>query len=299
MPGGSPAAVDREPQILHNRCKRGKKGMNIFEKTTELQAAGVSSCLVTVTEASGGTPARAGFKMLVTESGELFGTVGGGALENRAIEEAKQLLARGESLFLQLDLAKLGMTCGGRVSLFCEYLPAARGFVLFGGGHVGRALTPMLEALGFRVTVFDNREEVAELLRAQSRTVVIEDYQDISAVAGRVRADRCCFIATHGHEHDYRVLKQLLELDVEYRYIGLIGSKNKVLTTLKKARREGLKIPAQLYAPVGLDLGGDTAAEIAVAVAAEVVAVQYGRTAAHMRLPEVTARGLTDGESGG
>jgi xanthine dehydrogenase accessory factor len=263
--------------------------MDIFEKTTELRAAGVNSCLVTVTKASGGTPARAAFKMLVTESGGLFGTVGGGALENRAIEEARQLLVRGESLFLELDLATLGMSCGGRVSLFFEYLQAARGFVLFGGGHVGRALTPMLEALGFRITVFDNREEVAGLLRGENRDVVIGDYADISAVADRVRADRRCFIATHGHQHDYRVLKQLLNLDAAYSYIGLIGSKNKVLTALNKARREGLKIPEALYAPVGLNLGGDTAAEIAVAIAAEVVALQHNRPAAHMRLAEVTA----------
>lgn len=260
--------------------------MNIFAKATELQAAGVNACLLTVTEASGGTPARVGFKMLVTEAGGLFGTVGGGALENRAIEEARQLLARGESLYLQLDLSKLGMTCGGRVGLFCEYLPSARGFVLFGGGHVGRALAPMLEALGFRVTVYDNREDVAGPLRAENRSVVIGGYDDISAVAERVRADRHCFIATHGHAHDYQVLKQLLTLDTEYRYIGLIGSKNKVRSTLEKARREGLKIPEQLFAPVGLDLGGDTAAEIAVAIAAEVVALEHSRPAAHMRLPQ-------------
>jgi xanthine dehydrogenase accessory factor len=263
--------------------------MDILKKATELQTAGIDSCLVTVTEAGGGTPARVGFKMLVSETGELFGTVGGGALENQAIEEAKELISRGRSRMLQFDLAELNMTCGGRVSLFCEYLAGSRGFVLFGGGHVGRALTPMLEALGFSVTVFDNREEVAGLLRAENRTVMIGDYNDISEVADRVRADRFCFIATHGHEHDYQVLKQLLTLGVEYRYLGLIGSKNKVRTTLKQAREEGLKIPERLYAPVGLDLGGDTAAEIAVAIAAEVGAVQYGRPgAAHMRLSEVS-----------
>ncbi|MBN2552458.1 MAG: XdhC family protein, partial [Spirochaetales bacterium] len=165
-----------------------------------------------------------------------------------------------------------------------EYMQARQGFMLFGGGHIGRALTPILESLDFRVTVFDSRPEVRDLLvEKDGRSIIIGDYEDIGTAADVLRTCRFCFIATHGHLHDFQVLKQVLEAKEDYRYVGLIGSRSKIRTTLEKLAASGLKAPEFLYAPVGLKIGGDTPAEIAISIAAEVVAVQHGAEAPHMR----------------
>jgi len=250
--------------------------MNIYRTCAELLESGASLVMVTVLKASEGSPGKPGFKLLYAQDGRLFGTVGGGALELRAVEEAGRVLETRTNLILTLNLAQLGMVCGGEVSLVFEYLPAQKGFFLFGGGHVGRALVPILESLGFLVTVFDNREEIKAQL-------------DISPVLEQAAASGFCFIATHGHEHDYAVLRQLLAYSNRYRYIGLIGSKIKVKNTLERLRAEGMAAPGCLFAPVGIRLGGSTAAEIAVSVAAEVVALRHGVKADHLRLSEPEA----------
>ena len=259
-------------------------GMNIFTTCSELLEAGHAFAIVTVIEASRGTPGKEGFKLLVADDGRLFGTVGGGALEHRAIEEARQVLKRDQGRILSLELADLGMVCGGKVTLVLEPVKSHTAFAVFGGGHVGRALSPILESLRFRVTVFDCREEmVAELKKNGPRSVLVESYDNLDKVKALLLPAKYCFIATHSHEYDYAILKQLLRFSDEYRYIGLIGSTRKVAEVAHRLQNDGIALPAYLFAPVGLDLGGNTAEEIAVAVAAEVIARRHDTPAAHLR----------------
>jgi xanthine dehydrogenase accessory factor len=258
--------------------------MDILKQCSGLLEQGTDIVLVTVVKASSGTPGKEGFKMILTDRGELFGTVGGGAIEHRAVEDGKDVLKSRENRLEAYNLEKLGMKCGGQVTLLYEYMQGRQGFMLFGGGHIGRALTPILESLGFRVTVFDSRPEVLNLLgESEGRTIITGDYEDIGSAVETLQGCEFCFIATHGHLHDFQVLKQVLEAKDGYRYIGLIGSRSKIRTTLEKLKAAGLKAPEYLYAPVGLKIGGDTPAEIAIAIAAEIVAVVHGAEAPHMR----------------
>jgi xanthine dehydrogenase accessory factor len=258
--------------------------MEILKQCSSLIERGINIVLVTVVKAGSGTPGKAGFKMILTDRSELFGTVGGGAIEHRAVEDAKEVLRTRENRLEEYNLEKLKMKCGGEVTLLYEYMQGRRGFMLFGGGHIGRALTPILESLGFRVTVFDSRPEVRELLReTEERTLIIGDYVDIGSAVERLQSCEFCFIATHGHLHDFQVLKQVLQTRDRYRYVGLIGSRSKIRSTLERLEAEGLQVPDYLYAPVGLRIGGDTAAEIAISIAAEVVAVVHGAEVPHMR----------------
>ncbi|MBN1836142.1 MAG: XdhC family protein [Spirochaetales bacterium] len=258
--------------------------MDILRKTADLLDQGEDLVLVTVVKAGAGTPGKPGFKMIVARSGALHGTVGGGELEARALEEAGEMLRTAEGGLREYDLGELGMKCGGRATLLFEVFRARASFVLFGGGHIGRALSPILESLGFRVTVYDSRPEVRGLLSdGEQRIVVQGDYGDLSSIQATLAASEYCFIATHGHEHDYVVLKQVLAAKPQYRYVGLIGSRPKIRATVKRLAADGLERPPFLYAPVGLAIGGDTAAEISVSVAAEILAVRYGAAAPHMR----------------
>jgi xanthine dehydrogenase accessory factor len=260
--------------------------METLRRCLQFLEEGCDVLLITVLQASQGTPGKEGFKLALASDGRLSGTVGGGALEHRALADARELLVKRRNALIPYNLAELGMRCGGEATLAFEFLAAQRGFILFGGGHLGQALAPMLEALGFRVTVYDSRPDMRETLEtpvAARRTVVIGEYTDLGPVRSRLEAAEFCFIATHGHLHDYAVLKQVLQAPGERRYIGLIGSRAKVGHTRERLAAEGIAIPDSLYAPVGLELGAQTPAEIAVAVAAEVVAILHGATVPHLR----------------
>ncbi len=260
--------------------------MDIFRTCIEWQEQGKDFVLVTVTETEGSGPGRRGFKLLVSEEGELTGTVGGGALEYNTVEKAKEILAeRKVSEYHTFDLAEIGMSCGGRTGLFFEYRPSKKQFVLFGGGHIGRAITPVLESLGYQVTIFDSRESVKEFANPDTgRQVIINPYGDISPDKDRVLSAGRCLIFTHGHDGDFDVLRQLLRLPGDFTYIGMIGSKRKVKTLFDRLKKEDIEVPQYVYAPVGLNICGNTPAEIAVAIAAEIIAVHNSVEIPGMRL---------------
>ena len=260
--------------------------MDIFRTCIEWQEQGKDFVLVTVTETEGSGPGRKGFKLLVSEEDELAGTVGGGALEYHTVETAKEILSgRKQSEYHTFDLAEIGMSCGGQTGLFFEYRPSKKQFVLFGGGHIGRAITPVLESLGYQVTIFDSREDVKEFANPDTgRQVIINSYDDISPVKDRILSAGRCLIFTHGHDGDFDVMTQLLQLSGNFTYIGMIGSKRKVKTLFDRLKKDNIKIPEYVYAPVGLGIGGNTPVEIAVAIAAEIIAVHNNVEIPGMRL---------------
>jgi xanthine dehydrogenase accessory factor len=258
--------------------------MEALRKCLEALEAGHDVVLVTVLAAGEGTPGKEGFKLLLSDDGSAFGTVGGGALEHRTLADARRALADRRGALATYDLASLGMACGGEVTLAFEFLAGTRSFLLFGGGHVGRALAPILASLGFRVTIYDSRPELEPLLATASVCrFLFGPYADLSAVRGELERSEFCFIATHGHLHDYEVLRQVLACGGNKRYVGLIGSRSKVRATRERLAREGQAVPQYLYAPVGLAIGAQSPAEIAVAVAAEVVAVLHGAAVPSLR----------------
>jgi xanthine dehydrogenase accessory factor len=251
--------------------------MDALRKCLEALEAGHDVVLITVLAAGAGTPGKEGFKLLLSDDGSTFGTVGGGALEHRALQDARQALAARRNALATYELSSLGMVCGGQVTLAFEFLAGAQCFLLFGGGHVGQALAPILESLGFRVAIYDSRPELKPVLAAvPGRRVVIGEYTDLAPVRQELERAEFCFIATHGHAHDYEVLTQVLAAGGRKRYIGLIGSRSKVRATRERLAADGIPAPDCLYAPVGLAIGAQSPAEIAVAVAAEVVALLRG-----------------------
>ena len=262
--------------------------MDIFKKIAELSEGEGPFILATITKVSGSSPAKVGFRLAVSAPGQFYGTIGGGTLEKLVIDEAIEILEGRSTLtsaeIREFDLKDLSMECGGRVELMLEQFGGRKSFTIFGGGHLGRALAPILELLGYEVIVYDNRSEVLPLIESEGRRVITSSYEDISSVSKLLSISDGCFIATHGHEWDETVLRQVLMTAPGLDYIGMIGSKVKVKTLLKTLQAEGLKLPESLYSPVGLKIGGDTAAEIAVSIAAEIIAVKNVKEAPHMRL---------------
>ena len=169
------------------------------------------------------------------------------------------------------------MVCGGRVTLFFEYLTTRPRLYLFGGGHVGQALVYHLRNLGYYVTVIDHRPGIAEAL-PEADQVILADYQQ--ALQDEAIPEGSFFvIATPSHEVDYLILRCIFTSIPKPRYVGLVASRAKTAKFTGDLRAElspDVDL-SPLYAPVGLDIGGSNVDEIAIAILAEMQALRYER----------------------
>jgi xanthine dehydrogenase accessory factor len=247
--------------------------METLRTTVDRIASGEDVVLVTVVGISGSVPPRVGFRMAVTADAAQ-GTVGGGALENEAVRMARALLSgNGEARLERIDVASIGMACGGEVTLFLEPFRAAPRLWIFGGGHIGKALAPMAAAAGFSVTVADNRPEFADKARfpEAARAICAPYYESVKLVP------EGAFVAilTHGHAHDEEVLKAMTMMEPRLPYVGMVGSSRKIAKALDEIRKSGVDPGPDVFAPIGLDLGGDAPGEIALAIAAQILGVKH------------------------
>lgn len=248
---------------------------DILGEATQLLDAGREGVLVTIVEVHGSAPTRVGAKMLVTAE-DTSGTVGGGTLEKRLTERAREILDEdGGACLEKTPTQEVGMECGGHVTAFLEPLRSGLDLWIFGGGHIARALVPMVAVLGFRVTVVDNREEFASSERFGGRARAL--HGDYLELVSRVRPGSYSVVVTHGHRYDKDILRCLARIEPRLPYIGMIGSRRKVAATVDGLTAEGIELGDNFYAPIGLDLGGDSPAQIALCIAAEIQAVSQGK----------------------
>lgn len=148
---------------------------------------------------------------------------------------------------------------------------------LFGGGHVGQALAPMLSQVGFRVVVFDSREEIAQPQNFPgAEQVVLGSFDNIGEQV-QITSQDYAVVMSPGHQHDLEVLCQVLAQ--KPCYVGCMGSRKKRAFLWSELERRGFsreQIEA-IHLPIGLDIGGETPAEIAVSVTAQLIQVRAGR----------------------
>ena len=263
------------------------KDGELYRKMAVLFDAGDSFVLVTIVEAQGSTPGKAGAKMLVLSDGTTLGTVGGGKIEHQATQDAMEALRVGTSRLVPYGLRPegehaLGMACGGEASVFLEVHIPLRTLVIVGAGHIAQKLCPMARLLDFRVVVVDDRPDFAVAERLPDAEAVI--LGDPAETASLVAIDRwtATVIVTHGHLHDEAALASVL--GTEASFIGMIGSRAKVRTVFEHLEAEGVPQDAlaRVHSPVGLDLGGETPAEISLSIMAQIVALSHGRAGDHL-----------------
>jgi xanthine dehydrogenase accessory factor len=258
--------------------------MDIFEEIVAAKKAGTPVVLATVIESLGSAPREEGARMLVRPDGSTAGTIGGGAIEKKIVDEALQLMSAAAPKFVRYELKDIGMSCGGGMSVFLEPLLPAAQLIIFGAGHIGSALSQIGKMLDFNVTVVDNRSEFANRERLPWADVIIaEDYQKV--LDGFVSSDNTyMIIVTHKHAHDFEILEQLIHKP--FRYLGMIGSRSKVAKAFQQLRDKGISEDTikKIYSPVGISIGASTPAEIAISIAAELVAVRSRTKAASLTL---------------
>lgn len=238
-----------------------------------------SVALVTLIESSGATPRKAGTIMGVTKD-EIIGTVGGGLIELKVIELARQCIEKNENKYFEFDLNGNGknaidMSCGGSVKGYIKTFKPNDRIVIVGAGHIGRNLMSILKDSPFEVVVFDDRDENIEGVTVGDIETLIKNLPE--------NPDTYFVVVTKGHKSDFVALKNIFKK--EFRYIGMVGSKNKVLETRKKLVEEGIEIPEErFFSPIGLDFSNGTPYEIAVEILAEILAVKNKKEVKHRKL---------------
>ena len=255
--------------------------MDLFEEIVRMRREGRRGALATIVHTNGSIPSYESSRMLVRDDGSIAGTIGGGCVEAEVWAAAKEVMQAEAPRKMTFSLNNEadydnGLICGGTLEIFVEPILPQPKLYIFGGGHISVALAQATHAAGFAVGVVDDRESFANVKRFPMSEEIYTTYQD-GFERIRPNASTYIVIVTRGHRDDMRVLEWAVGTPA--RYIGMIGSKRKVLSVYHALEEKaGMKPEAfdRVYAPVGLDIGALTPEEIAISIAAELIAVRRG-----------------------
>ena len=233
---------------------------------------------IRVLETRGSAPREAGTRMWVGAT-DTRGTIGGGNLEYTALKIAREMLLSGETQrkrkFALGDA--LGQCCGGAVTLeftrkeAMEVEPApAMHIALFGAGHVGKELARILARLPCNLTWIDPRPDVFPAGVGANTRVVIEE--EPAWMVDEAPPGACYLVMTHSHALDLEIVERVLKRN-DFRFLGLIGSETKAAKFRARLKARGIDA-SRLVCPIGLVKAGKHPAEVAVSVAAQLIALQ-------------------------
>ncbi len=252
--------------------------MSILSEAGELEKNGISAALCTIIQSTGSTPRHTGSKMIVYPDGRISGSVGGGLIENKVIEEALDAIRVGKSRKASYDLVDPARgdvgVCGGHVEVYIEPIAQKPLLVVIGGGHVGKAVLHLGKWLGFRTVVSDDRPEFCTPETNpdadQFFPVPMEDLVNHL----EINRDSYLVLTTRGYDVDIKGIPVLMEK--KPAFLGVIGSKRRWIVTRKGLLEKGLSAEtiAEIRSPLGLELNAEIPEEIAVSIMAEVIMVR-------------------------
>jgi len=253
--------------------------MDVFDELVRLRASGQKCALATIVSVRGSIPSFQTAKLLVREDGSLVGTIGGGCVEAEVWNAAREVMESGKPRNMSFSLGQdaaydNGLICGGQLEVFVECIAPQPAALIFGGGHISKSLAKVLDLAGFRVSVIDNREAFASKERfPEAAEVHAAEYEDVFPLLP-ITESSYIVIVTRGHRDDMRVLRWAVNTPA--RYVAMIGSKRKTISVVKELEKEGLPRAAfeKVSAPMGLEIGAVSPEEIAISVAAEMIAMR-------------------------
>ena len=251
--------------------------MDVYEELVHLRRSGQKAALATIIEVQGSIPSAQSAKLLVREDGSMVGTIGGGCTEAEVWNAAREVMENERPQRLRFDLSQdaaydQGLICGGQLEVYIEpILPIPSAFI-FGGGHISKSLSKVATLAGFRTTIIDNRETYANRERfPEAVEIHAEEYEDVFPKLA-INESSYVVIVTRGHKDDMRILRWAI--DQPARYIGMIGSKRKLIEIVKNFQADEGIAPEKLdrvHSPMGFDIGAVTPEEIAVSVVGEMI----------------------------
>ncbi len=255
---------------------------NWIGKAEELKNEGRPFVMLTVTQVTGSTPRETGAKMICLADGTFFGTIGGGNLENKVLDDAQMNfirtgVRRNQARVIRYPLgAKTGQCCGGIMEILFEPIHCGPQLYLFGAGHVGQAVCKVLQGTPFQVQLIDERPEWIE--SPELPTGVIRhalEWSEFVAQADWSEQNTYVVIMTHRHDQDQEILHSILSRS--RRYLGLIGSQSKWLRFQQRLRLRGVPNEElnRVTCPIGLPIGGKAPQEVAISLSAELLKIYY------------------------
>jgi xanthine dehydrogenase accessory factor len=263
--------------------------MDLFEEIVKMRRAGRRGALATIVHTNGSIPSYESSRMLVRDDGTIAGTIGGGCVEADVWAAAKEVMQKEAPRKMVFNLNNEatydnGLICGGTVEIFVEPILPQPMLYLFGGGHVSTAMAKAASGAGFGVGIVDDREAFANAQRFPAAQEIYVNYAEAFEKI-QPNASTYLVIVTRGHKDDMNVLAWAVR--TEARYVGMIGSKRKVLSVYKALEKDGYRPEEfeRVYAPMGLEIGALSPEEIAISIVAELIAVRRNASsAAHKKL---------------
>jgi xanthine dehydrogenase accessory factor len=261
---------------------------DIYEEIVRLRLEGACAALATIIAHKGATPRKDSAKMLVYEDGRQSGSIGGGAVEAEVCLKAKQALETKTPCLLTFDLTDIdpdesALVCGGSMDVYIEPIFPEPTLIIFGAGHIGKAIADAGKIAGFKIAVVDDRAKYANPERFPTADAFYVDSWDEALQKLRINASSYLFIATRGHQFDLMCLR--LALSSSAKYIGMLGSRKKSKILFDLLEKEGVH-PSdfeRVLVPAGFDIGSETPEEIAASIVVELIAVSKNRDIRSMR----------------
>jgi len=274
---GRPESPDSTSHPTWQTLREG----DVYRRLSDMVDRGEDGVLATVVGTRLSAPRHPGSKMIIHTDGSVTGTIGGGAAEALVIERAVEVRANGECVTIPIDLAGGQGVCGGSMEIFLEPVLRTTPFVVVGAGHVGQALVTVGRTLGFRFTVVDDRPEFLAAAEVPGVRTILAGPAELAALLTVPRRG-AILLCSRNHKLDGDYFETLLRLELsqkrEFTFFGALGSRAKAAKLRRRidaladvaARMERVRLP------VGISIGAETPAEIALSVLAEAQAVMRG-----------------------
>ncbi len=241
-----------------------------IEKALHDSSEPLALCIIVATK--GSTPRKVGAKMLVSKNKTILGTIGGGALEKKVIENAIQVIEKNKPQTFRHDLLhQHNMCCGGTVDIYIEPIMKKNKLYIFGAGHTGQALARYALDMNFEVVVIDDRKEYIDQIKIPEINKMHLDFEQALSL---LPFDEQTYVAilTYSHPIDRTILAFCIKK--KHAYLGMIGSLRKVEMTKKMFAEGGIATLEELDAvdmPMGIDIKGESPNEIAISIIAKLI----------------------------
>ena len=248
--------------------------LSIYQEVAKIKQKGGSAILATAISVDDAPPKEEGSKTLIKTSGERLGSLlASETLDRRILRESESLFRENRPTIIAMDSGEEGLPWK-KMEVLLEPIRSEPTVYLFGGGHISQQVAPLAKGVHFRVVVIDDREMFANRERfPEADEIIVSEFEKSF---DRLNIDDSSYlvIVTRGHLYDGFVLEQAVKTSA--RYIGMIGSKKKILTLYKNLMEKGVprEILDRVCAPIGMDINSETPEEIAVSIVAQLIKVR-------------------------
>jgi xanthine dehydrogenase accessory factor len=256
--------------------------ISLVEEAHKLVEASQPFAWVTIIGQEGSSARHLGASMLVTGEGKVIGTIGGAIAELQLIDQATEAIKDGKPRTIKMPLP----VCAGVITCFINVFKAPGSLILVGAGHVAQPMSKLAKMLGFQVTVIDERGEYATKERFPEADKIIVDDWEKALKEVTIDSNTYIVILTYAGEHDELALRTVVSSKAAY--VGMISSRSKAKGILSRLKREGVPddLLRRVVTPIGLDIGAETPAEIAISTMAEIVMRRKRRTGKPLSIAE-------------